>query len=490
MPKHSAPSDKPQNLPAPTVVGIVPPMPGGEENLLPVGAWQFPLRIVFDWWEDPSSLPMYADVVQLIWNGDEANPVAEKRYDGSNYPNPPPDLWLDVPPSRLEEGIHTLYYLLKPWNGSTPQPSAPVTITIDKTAPVLATSSKLIFPPAVLPPNKLDARYLEQNGDQVKVNLPAYTTPKPWDRITWFYGTTPGTTNQGGFIELDERNYAEPVVITIEGQFLRDKGKGHRYVRYEVQDRAGNKSLSSDVVELDVDAMPIPRTFLPSKVKEASGGANSGVVKPGDLVAGATVIIPSGAIFYAGERVFVQWAARGTVGEFRTEVPVATEPRECKIPNTNIAQHMGKSLPVRYEVFERPDSEEPLKSQLYTLRVEELTGLPTVQCEKVSGGNLSLASLTTGFADFTLERWTFMATDQFITVTVEGIDASNEKLVIPVLTESPVRQVAQVIPVGRISKVNLQRFKLNVGIDVKVKVSFDNKLTWKTFPMLQPKLIA
>ncbi|MGY2339987.1 hypothetical protein ACW9HW_12175 [Pseudomonas sp. SDO5532_S415] len=490
MPKHSVPAHKPENLPKPRVLGIVPPVEGGEENLLPKDGWHNPLRAEFDWWDDPSPSPVFADIVRFIWNGDEANPVAEKRYDGSNFPNPPSDLWLEVPVSRLDEGIHTLYYLFKHWNVSTWRPSAPVTITIDKTAPVLATSSKLIFPSAVLPPNKLDARYLELNGDQVKANLPAYTTPKPWDRITWFYGPTPGTTNQGGVIELNDCNYADPVVLTIEGQFLRDRGKGFRYVRYQVQDRAGNVRISPDFVELDVDAVPIPRTLPPSKVKEANGGATSGVLKPTDAVNnGVTATIPPLATIYDGERVFVQWALEGTVGAFRTDTPVTPGSREYKIPETKIAQHLGKSLPVRYEVFE-PGVELPHKSQPYTLRVEELVGLPTVQCDKVSGGKLSLASLITGFADFTLEKWSFMGTDQFITVTVEGIDASNEKLMIPVLTESPVPQVAQKIPVGQISKVNLQRFKLNTGIDVKVKVSFDNKQTWKSFPILQPTLIA
>ena len=121
MPKHRAPSSQPETaLPPPDVIGVLPPVPGGEENLLPKDAWLRPLRVEFGWWDDPAHLPGFADVVQLIWDDDEANPVAVKSYDESHYPDPPPDLWLEVPIARLEEGIHTLYYRLLPWNGSSP----------------------------------------------------------------------------------------------------------------------------------------------------------------------------------------------------------------------------------------------------------------------------------------------------------------------------------------------------------------------------------
>jgi hypothetical protein len=491
MPKHCAPSNEPEiNLPPPDVIGVLPAVPGGEENLLPKDAWLSPLRVEFEWWKDPSPIPAYSDIVQLIWDDDDANPVAQKSYEGSNPPTLPPDLWLEVPATKLDEGIHTLRYRLLPWNGSTPQDSASVNLTIDKTPPALATPSRLNFPTQVLPPNTLTARYLEQNNDEVKVGLPAYTSPRPWDCITWYWGETRGNLNQGGVIELDDKNYSQPVVVTIEGQLIRDRKDGLRYAWYEVSDRAGSLSRASDPVELDVAATPIPRTLPPIKVVGATGSTSSGTLNPSNAISGATVVIPADASIHDGESVFVLWAEPGSAGAYRTGTPVTPGSGEYRIPVDKVAHHIGKTLPVRYEVIE-PGVVDPHTSQLYTLRVEMFGGPPTIQCDRVAGGRLSLASIPAGdYANFTLERWTWMATDQFITVSVVGVDTSNQRLEIPVLTDSPVPEVAQKIAVGRISKSDLQRFKINLGLEIRCGVSFDGKQSYQAFPRLTPTLVT
>lgn len=492
MPKHSAPSNEPEiNLSPPNVIDVLPAVPGGEENLLPKDAWLRPLCVEFGWWDDPSPLPGFSDIVQLIWDGDEANPVDEKPYEGSDPPTLPPDLWLQVPVIKLDEGIHSLRYRLIPWHDPTPRDSVTVNVTIDKTAPVLATASELGFPTEVLPPsNKLTARYLEQNNDQLKAALPAYTAPRPWDRITWYWGKSPASLEQGGVIELDDKNYSDPVVIIIAGELIRDRGNGWRYAWYQVHDRAGNESLRSEPVELDVDATPIPRTLPPSKITQATGGVSSGVLSPSNAINGVTVTIPPEAVIYDDEKVFVQWAEQGSEGGYRTDTPITAGGREYKIPSDKIHYHVNRSLPVSYEVFE-PGVVDPHTSRPYTLTVEGLSGMPTIQCDKVSGDKLSLTNIPArGFANFTLASWTFMSTAQYLTITVEGLDTNSQKLVIPVLTQSPVPEVAQVISVGRISKADLQRFRLNVGFEVRVEVSFDNKQTWQSFPMLTPTLVA
>jgi hypothetical protein len=83
-----------------------------------------------------------------------------------------------------------------------------------------------------------------------------------------------------------------------------------------------------------------------------------------------------------------------------------------------------------------------------------------------------------------------MGTDQFLTITVIGVGTDNKALTIPVLTESPVPEVAQKIDVGRISKTDLQRFKVPGELEVRVRVSFDGKLTWQAFESLHPKLVV
>ncbi|MNX36960.1 hypothetical protein D3C86_672610 [compost metagenome] len=381
-------------------------------------------------------------------------------------------------------------YRLLPWNGSTAQDSQTVNITIDKTPPILATPSTLNFPAEILPPNKLTARYLDQNSDQVKATLRVYTSPRPWDRITWYWGATSGNLELGGVIELDDKNYSAPVVITIAGQLIRDRKDGIRYVAYQVHDRAGNPSLRSDSVELDVAATPIPRVLPAVKIKDATGGTSSGALNPLKAISGATVTILPTAVINDDEDAFVQWAPKDGPGSHRTNTPITPGSRDYHIPVEKVRFHIGKSLVVAYEVFE-PGVAEPHRSNPFNLQVERLTGTPAVQCDRVTGGRLSLASIPAGgHANFTLERWSHMGTEQFLTITVIGMSTANQALTIPVVTDFPVPEVAQKINVGRISKTDLERFKLNQQFEVRVRVSFDGKLTWQAFTSLEPMLVA
>ncbi|MNR49320.1 hypothetical protein D3C85_1686770 [compost metagenome] len=95
-----------------------------------------------------------------------------------------------------------------------------------------------------------------------------------------------------------------------------------------------------------------------------------------------------------------------------------------------------------------------------------------------------------GHANFWIRRWAFVALEQFVTITVMGVDSSNQKVTVPVLTEAPVPAVADEITMGRISRANLQRFKIGERLEVTFQVSFDGKLSWQKFPSLTPTLIA
>lgn len=484
--RDSQPANEPKvDLASPEIIGVLDPVPGGEENLLPKDAWLVPLRVEFELWSDAAPDPGKVDTVQLFWKGEQ---VDEKRLAG---PIQETDLWLSVPSSKLDEGVHALYYQVKPWNNSSPRQCAPENVTIDKTAPILATNTKLVFPAEVLPPNKLTARYLEQNNDEVKANLPRYTAPRPWDRITWYWGSNPGTQDEGGVIELDDQNFSDPIVVTITADLIQNRGDGWRYVWYQVEDRAGNTSRPSEPTELEVNATPIPRTLPPVRVKEASGGAGGGSLNPLDAYNGVTVIIPDNAVIHDGEEVFVQWAAPGAVGEHRTDTPNPADSRDYKIPKDKIAQHLGKTIPVYYEVLE-PGIDEPHRSDNYSLQVRDLTtGWPTIQCDKVSSSKLSLGNIAEGgHASFTLGSWTFMAVDQFLRVEVRGVDNSGQLVIVEVLKDEPVPGVAPSIPAGRISKTVLQRFGIPSPLEVRVSVSFDGTRTWKAFPRLTPQLVA
>lgn len=299
-------SDNPRELLPPRIDELLDNIPGGEINLLPEAATHDDLKVWFVLW-DNSDPTLGEESVELFLDG-APNWVDRRTWNTFIEPS---DRYVTLPQRLLRgnDGLHRLHYRATAYNNESDD-SAELEITLDTTPPVLAADSKLVFPAEVLPPNKLTARYLEQNNDEVKANLPGYTDPRPWDRITWYWGSTPGTLDKGGVIELDDQNFSDPVVVTISADLIQDRGDGSRYVWYEVQDRAGNVSPRSVAVVLDVDATPIPRTLPPAKVKEAPGGSSSGVLDPFNAVNGVTVIIPQEAVIYDGEGVFVQWPSR------------------------------------------------------------------------------------------------------------------------------------------------------------------------------------
>ncbi|MNU43700.1 hypothetical protein D3C71_324910 [compost metagenome] len=461
----------------------LPNKPGGETNLLHSDVWANPLRVEFKpWYEvDP---PSGSETVEVFLDDNELNIIGTRTWP---VPMRPEDYYIEISADRFPQGEHQISFIMTNFLGVKAR-SFPYTVTIDKVGPLLNTSSRLAFPAEILPPNKLTARYLDQNSDQVKATLPVYTSPRPWDRITWYWGATSGNLELGGVIELDDKNYSAPVVITIAGQLIRDRKDGKRYVWYQVHDRAGNPSARSDWVELDVAATPIPRSLPPTKIKDVSG-TSTGVLNPSDAINGATVTVPPQADIHDGERVFLQWAEQGSGGAHRTETPITPGTWEYRIPSNKVAWHLGKTLPVNYEVIEA-GIVDPHKSQTFTLRVSTLSGPPTVQCREVSGNYLSLSDLPDGHANFWIRRWAFVALEQFVTITVMGVDSSNQKVTVPVLTEAPVPAVADEITMGRISRANLQRFKIGERLEVTFQVSFDGKLSWQKFPSLTPTLIA
>ncbi|WP_085717580.1 hypothetical protein [Pseudomonas sp. B28(2017)] len=155
------------------IIGVLPPIPGGETNLLPKDAWLQALRVEFDLWSEPAPAEDATDVIQLIWDRDEANPVDTKSFPGPITEGNREDFWLEVPVSKLSEGVHSLYYRLLPWNGSPPRTSEPVDVTIDKPPPRLnQTNDLLLFPAEILRDGVTDA-YLKrpENNDQVKAGI-------------------------------------------------------------------------------------------------------------------------------------------------------------------------------------------------------------------------------------------------------------------------------------------------------------------------------
>lgn len=473
-----------QVLPPPVVAALLPDDPQWDEsNLLPASATLIPLPVNVPAW---THIPISGlkTVLRLYWEtGLTRHLVGEREWDSDLYPVIPSDqLQFEVPVIHLVQGLHEAWYELTTPNGDT-NVSDRQPVSIDLTSPVIGSFVR----PLEFDTHTITEQYLFDHADQAVALVPSYTDFKPGDVIVWYW-----SDDQSQVLPGDEvgsrtlpRGESQPLSLVFPGRMIVDRGDGERFAFYRLRDRAGNETSYSERVKLTINAQPVPRVLPPPKVDEASGSASSSTLNPVNATRGVTVRVPDEAVIRPGETLCVQWAEPDSVGSYRTE---KAEARVVKVPSTRIAQHFGKSIPVYYEVFES-GVDTPYRSARHTLNVLKVTGFPVVQCDKVSAGSLKLGNIADGGrASFTLEKWFLMGTDQFINIDVQGTDDVDRPVVIQVLKEYRVPQVAQIIDVGHITKVDLQRFKIGREIEVRVRVSFDEKLSWQIFPSLEPKL--
>ncbi|MCH5651061.1 MULTISPECIES: hypothetical protein [Pseudomonas syringae group] len=467
-------------LAPPVIAELLPDVPGGEPNLLPSSAWLVPLRVDFPMWQNSEPTPGDPEYLRVYWND---LLLEEKVW---TKPVQPVDLFIMIAQQYLGEGQHRLRYSVETANQVQTE-SETLAFVIDKTAPVFADEGALIFPEEIIR-DGLTSAWLDSHGNTVLAEVPAYFSPSAGDLIIWYWSSTLTGSEHTGTLTLEASDIGSTINIAFDKQMVLESGDGIRYVSYRLKDRSGNAGPRALAVSLLVRAQPVPRVLPPPRVQKASGSASASTLDPLDAYQGAVVSIPESAVIAPGDTVRVQWAEPGSVGAFLTEV---ADSRLFNIPSTQIAQHFGKSIPVYYEVFEK-SAAPPYLSDLHTLSIMVMTGFPVVQCDKVSGGRLSLQDIAEGgYARFTLDSWSFMGTDQFLTIEVHGVSsADNELLTIGVLDEYPVPRVDDKIDAGVISKTDLQAFQVGTQLDVRVRVSFDQTHSWQPFPPLRTTLYA
>ncbi|WP_248797030.1 hypothetical protein [Pseudomonas sp. MWU13-2105] len=497
--KRNSRQDEPQELPIPKPLGVVPPIAGGEENLVHTRDLTRPLKIQIDQWNNWAPQEGRYDEVILFWDG--APLGALTRLEG---PGPFSDVQrqLEVPAEKLVEGIHALYYTVKIWSATTPAESFPANVTIDTTKPRLnQAEDKLIFPAEILN-DGVTAAYLAANNDQVKATIPRYdentTGPKPGDIITWYLNIRSGT-GEPDQLRVDSMTVPYPVPALLEvvypGQAFVDFGDREGYARYRVEDRAGNISELSARVDLDVKATPTPRDLTYARVNEATGSPQASQLDPnppGVVLSGVIVTIPQNALISDGETAAVLFGEPGSFGFYRAETPITAGGREYRIPRDYIARNVRKMIPVSFAVTV-PGLPDPLPSAVHNLSISSLTNLPTIQCDKVSGSGgsavLRLSQINDGgVATFTQMSWKYMATWQFFRVTVRGVLITGGQETVTVLDAGPV-PASGTVQGGTISKTALQRFLRGESLDIRSYASFDNKANWYDFPYMTPTLV-
>ncbi|WP_122388662.1 hypothetical protein [Pseudomonas syringae group genomosp. 3] len=471
--------------PPPFIAYLLPDDPQwDEEGLLPVDDVFNPLPIQIPAW-DYYNEPRYDVILTVYW--DNTTLVYQKTWPGEDFPSLPlEDLLFDLPEYHLTAGIHSIRYEVTEYSGNSDW-SVPQTVTIDLTAPMLAANQgQLRFDTS-----KITSGYLASHDDRVTATIESYRGGAPGDAVTWYWSRDPFAFSDDDIVST--RSLAAPeignsVTLVFNGDMVRARGDGVRYAFYRLTDRAGNASSYSLAFRLDVAAQPVPRVLPPPRIEGASGSASYSTLNPLSAINGAIVTIPAQADIRPGDVIAVQWAEPGSTGAYRTDQPEAANPLEFRIPASRIPQHFGKTIPVYYEVTE-PSAVELHVSSRHNLTVSRVSGFPVVQCDKVSGGRLPLSSIADGGrAVFTLNSWLFMATDQFVNLEVRGVNNASQLVVVPVLSEYPVPSTGATISAGHISKADLQRFKVGTQLEIRVRVSFDQKLSWQSFPSLAPTL--
>lgn len=419
------------DLAPPELFDVLEDVPGGDPNLLPKDGWLKPLQVKFPIWTDYAHIPNTKDTMQLILNGDEENPVDSNEFKGEDSPFDPALLFLEVPVNKLVEGDHFLIYRLIPWNDNTKyRECLPVRFTVDRTAPILATDSKLIFPDAVLPPNQITAAYLADsaNQDQVLATVPGYQEIKVGDVIQYYWERSPGGRELAGTKVIEQDDLGKPVQVAFKGDLLRQSTNNVDYfATYRVKDRAGNESVLSLDEKLIVNIRPpTPRKF--PTVKQATGtpGADNGMLNPFHGTSGLTVVVAAAEID-PGEEVTVDFIGLGGEdgpGSIVGVGPITPGGLEFAIPKNVVAANIpvGAVSKVEVRYWAGRDAQH---SAIYTLTINPFSSdsFGSVGCDKVQLGSpptLSKATVARDGANVQIDEWVYHEDTQPIEVWAEA----------------------------------------------------------------------
>lgn len=478
----NAPTDTRRELPVvmppPTAAAALPDIPGGEINLLPVSALEAPLRIDVAMWDNSTPSPEMPERLTLLWDGG----VVETRQ--FTQPVQPADRQFDVVALHLQEGVHQVIYRLMTSNQFEVE-SHPLILTVDRTPPELgANGGMLVFEQRVVDEG-VTPEYLDEHGDRVQAEVPAYDTVKPGDVIHYYWDTQPDddllvdthTVETGG----------APILLTFTGNMIRLRGDGPRQVRYRVVDRAGNiGDAFARYAPVDVSASAPPRTFDWPNIHNSAGTGDTVTLDPDRALNGPLVSLPDSAELQEGDQVWVQWADPVSGGAYRTGVPTTPGGRDYRIPKDKLAFFIGRTVPVHYEVIDSKGRTYVSKHR--QVRVLTLSGLPHIQVDGAAGtGQLSLGSVPESGATLSLRAWVFVSIDQCVTIEVDGVTPDNAPTKVTVtharrLTAIEVEEGLGMDGTVAIPLDFLMTLDLHHAFRVRVWVSFDQGETWTVTP--------
>jgi len=482
---NNTPDPETALLVPPTVPRLVPDVEGGQPNTVDFRAVFFPLRVEIPMWAHSNPSEDDNEYLYLYWNDVE---VDKKTF---SKPIRPEELFMEIPRLKLVEGEHRLHYAVTLFNDQHVD-SRPLDIYIDKTPPSLDPIDDTLRIPDYVIRNGVTDVYLEDNDDKLEGTVPPYLGAEPGDVVKWFWSDNPAGQDMVNMMTLTPEHIetqgtqssSKSIALIFPGNFIRQSGSGTRFVRYEVQDRAGTATQRSLALALKSDATPPPRILLPPRITEASGNEYYSTLEPASAQNGITLVIPEAVLIRPNETVTVYWGEQGTLGGYSTSTPIEPAGREFLIPRVHVPPHINDRAELHYQI----NSPGVPQSPSHFVTVLKIEGLPYVQCSAISDRVLNLHNLQS--ATFTLDDWPFRHTSQFVNAWIEGVDRNDVKLEIrlQIATEKAVPTEAGLMVLGTVPKTELLKLALTYQFRVVVEVSFNDKVSWLKFPSVEAQL--
>ncbi|WP_095157117.1 hypothetical protein [Pseudomonas sp. Irchel 3E13] len=472
------PADDARELSLPIVDAVLPPIDGGQENLLPITALTAPLNVKFPLWPNSDPSPQQPETLVLLWNGAV---VQSKTW---TAPIASGDLFIELPKEHLREGIHRLGYRVENWLGN-PEESALLTLTIDTTPPVgLQTPAKLVFPMDVIF-GGITNRYLEANDNKVEATVPRTSYEyMPGDRLKGFWEEFPYGQNQVIDVEL-----TPDLTVSFDGEMIEREGNGDRAITYLLQDRAGNVSRLSDFEKLNVNILPPEPRPLPTVVEAKPGHPGEGVLDPKNTTSGVTARVPAQQDDISGAALTLHWSGFGAHGSFQTSTASSPDGLDFKIPASAIPANMGRQVEVYYSV--KWPTGEPEVSATYLLTVQKLatTTMMLLSCQQAGSGSLSLASTPQG-ANLSMAPWPYkpLTDGMRINLWVTGLDKQNQAIRFDLLKGQVVPKNASPVT-AVLPRADLLKLQVNKVFATRVAVSFDDGESYLDFRPLDLNLV-
>lgn len=474
-------------LDPPSAPAALANIPEGELNLLPVAALGRPLRIDVPIWQESNPMPGLPEVLTLYWNGVAVG--EPKRWEDKI---PEDDLFVEAPVAVLLHGTQEVTYEVYGFNGVVTH-SSPLTLTIDTVPPVLGGDEGLLLFDEEVGREGVTARYLEKHEDRLLAEVPVYQKVAVGDVIIYYWDDRPFANDKLGEYTITRQDTSQPIFLPIEGDDIRSRGDGERYVHYQIRDRAGNLSARSRPVPLQIAAAPIPRTLPWLEIPQATGSGEALSLQLNDYRPPMVVIVPEEAVIYPEERVTVIWGEPGDAGYFTTSEVLPGTDKRFLIPEKNLLAYSNQILKVSYKV---DDGIDEFPSTPRNLKVTALTEkLPLIELIGVIGDGFSLASAPAK-VPVQLAPWRLIAVGQRISIWVTGVLQSGAEagphhvLTAHAINEMQVRQGVGANQDVTVPKTFLATLKRNAQFTLHVQVSFDDGAHWVDFPEYHPVLRA